>query len=333
MVAFPEPFVSLIVNGVDVGSELAPYLTDFTWTDNLHGKADEISVRLRDNTGLWRGPWRPEKGDIVSVPAIGYKGGATVPAGTFQCDIPAASGSRGNDILNFRAQSAFPDTDQRTLKSKGHENTTLEKIIKDVGGRHGLAIKGAIEAVNFAYKRQRRERDLEFIKRLAEDFNHFVSIKDKALVFFKREDIENQGPVRTLELSDISPGTRWSAKEKSDKVYKKARVKYLKGEDKRLIKEEVQDLSAPEGNTLEIDERVEDEATAKKLAKGRLAKANEDRRTASVTVIGDPLLIAGQVVALGGTFGKFAGNYLVHVSKHRQRRASYLTALELKGVG
>ena len=327
MVALPEPFVSLIINGVDVGSELAPYLIDFTWTDNVHGKADEIAATLRDDTGLWRGPWRPEQGDIITVPKIGYVGGAFVPMGTFQVDIPSASGSRGNDILKFRATSVFPETDQRTLKSKGHENTTLEKIIKDVGGRHGLAIKGAIEAVDFVYKRQRRERDLQFIKRLAEDFGHFVSIKDRALVFYKRKDIESQAPVRTIEISDLSTGTRWSAKEKTDKIYSKARVKYLKGEDKRLIKEEVQDLSAPAGDTLEIDERVEDQTQARKLAKARLAKANEDRRTASITVIGDPLLIAGQVIALGGTFGKYAGNYLIHVSKHQQRRASYLTAL------
>ncbi|MBO9421701.1 hypothetical protein J7481_19495 [Labrenzia sp. R4_2] len=332
MAAFPEPFVSLLVNGVDVGSELAPYLIDFAWTDNLHGKADEIAVTLRDDTGLWRGAWRPEQGDIVTVPAIGYRGGAFVPAGLFQVDIPSASGSRGNDTLKFRAISAFPETTQRTLKSKGHENTTLEKIIQDVGGRHGLTIKGAIEAVNFVYKRQRRERDLEFIKRLAEDFGHFVSIKDGALVFFKREDIESQGPVRTLEISDLAAGTRWSAKEKTDKTYSKARVRYLKGENKRLITQEVQDLSAPAGDTLEIDERVEDEDQAKKLAKSRLAKANEDRRTARVTVIGDPLLIAGQVIALGSSFGKYAGNYLTHVSKHRQKRANYTTALELKGV-
>ena len=36
------------------------------------------------------------------------------------------------------------------------------------------------------------------------------------------------------------------------------------------------------------------------LAKGRLKKTNEDRPTARLTLIGDPLLCAGQKVALGG---------------------------------
>lgn len=332
MTSLPEPFVSLFVNGVDVGSDLAPYLLDFTFTDNLHGKADEIAVKLRDDAGLWRGAWRPEQGDIVAVPALGYKGGMTVAAGVFQVDIPEASGSRANDTLSFRATSAFAETDQRSKKSKGFADTTLKDIVTDVAGRHGLAVRGEIDDVPFAYKRQRRERDLEFIKRLAEDFGHFVSIKDQALVFFQRAMIEAQAPVRSFDLASGAPVTDWSAREKTDRTFSKARVTYLKGEEKRLIQGEVQDLAARTGDVLEIDERVEDEQTAQKLAKSRLAKANEDRRTASLTVIGDPLLIAGQVVALGGGFGKFAGRYLIHTARHVLKRGSYTTALELKGV-
>ncbi len=178
-----EPVVSLTINGIDVGSEFFSHLLDFTWTDNLHGTADEISVRLRDDTGLWRGPWRPDEGDLV-VAAIGYKGAALMPCGTYQVDIPPeASGSRGNDIINFRATSAFPDKDQRTQKSKGSENTNLKKIITETAEKLGYQVSGDIEEIPFQYKRQRRERDLSYIKRLAEDFGYFVAIKHKQLVF------------------------------------------------------------------------------------------------------------------------------------------------------
>ena len=68
------------------------------------------------------------------------------------------------------------------------------------------------------------------------------------------------------------------------------------------------------------------------ILKGRLAKTNEDKRTASLTVMGDPGLVAGVVVALGSSFGKYAGNYLAHTARHPIRRADYKTQLELKGV-
>ena len=86
------------------------------------------------------------------------------------------------------------------------------------------------------------------------------------------------------------------------------------------------------GNQLLIDERVENSSQAQKLARGRLAKTNEDWRTAELTLIGDPTLVAGNVIALGGTFGKYAGSYLIHVAAHTLKRASWTVRLSLKGV-
>ncbi|EFO32506.1 phage late control D protein [Roseibium sp. TrichSKD4] len=332
MTGLPKPFVSLLVNGVDVGSALAPFLLDFTWTDNLHGKADEVCGRMRDDLGLWRGAWRPEQGDIIEVPALGYEGGLFVPVGSFQVDIPKASGSRAKEIIEFKATSAFPEKDQRTQKSKSYQETDLKKIINEVAGRLGYSVSGEIEPVSFKVKKQRRERDLAFIKRLAEDYGYFVSVKDREIVFYKREDLEAQGPVRTIDIVDGSTLISWSAEENNKQVYSKAKVSYLDPDKKALIEGEVQDLGAKSGDTLKIDERVEDEGQAKKLAKCRLAKANENRATAKLTLVGDPLLMAGQVIQLGLTFGKYAGKYLVHVATHKIARASYTTSLELKRV-
>ncbi|SNY91460.1 hypothetical protein SAMN04515647_1681 [Cohaesibacter sp. ES.047] len=326
-----EPTVSLTINGIEVGSYFAPYLLDFTWADNLHGKADEIAVRLRDDSGLWRGAWRPDEGDLCDA-SIGYKGGLLMPCGAYQIDIPDASGSRGNDIVCFRATSAFPEKDQRTQKSKGSEKTDLKKIITETANNLGYTVSGDIEELKFDYKRQRRERDLSYIRRLAEDFGYFVAIKHRQLVFFKRKDLESQGPVKTFELSDPTPITRWRAKDQSSKTYKKAKVSYLDPTSKKIIKAEAEDASSKSGDVLKIDERVENEEQAEKLCKGRLAKANEDKRTASLSLVGDPTLVAGLVVALGPTFGRYAGNYLIHKAVHSIKRGNYITRLDLKGI-
>ena len=326
-----EPIVYLTINGIEVGADFAPYLLDFRWTDNLHGKADEIAFRLRDDTGLWRGPWRPDEGDVAEA-SIGYKGGLMMPCGVYQVDIPHAGGSRGNDTVSFRATSAFPEKDQRTQKSKGSENTTLKKIITETADTLGYAVSGDIEDLKFDYKRQRRETDLGYIKRLSEDFGYFVSIKHHQLVFFKREDLESQGAIKTFELADLTSITGWRAKEQSSKTYKQAKLSYLDPTSKKLIKGDVQDPSSKSGDILKIDERVENEEQARKLCKGRLAKANEDRRTASLSLVGDPTLVAGLVVALGASFGRYAGTYLIHKAVHSMKRGVYTTKLELKGV-
>ncbi len=331
MIGAPTPIVSLLINGVDVGASFAPELLDFTWTDNLSGKADEIAVKLADPSGKWRGAWRPELGDIVKA-AIGYEGQGLMDCGQFQVDIPKASGSRANEVLNFKATSAFPDTDQRTQKSKGFEKTSLKKLAAEIAGRHGYGLSGEIDDVSFEYKRQRRERDLAFLRRLAEDYGHFVAIKDKKLVFYRRDDLEKRGPVRAFNIAAPTSLIQWSAEDKSHQSYKRAKAQYLDPATQELLTAEASDPNAKSEDILKIDERVESAGQAQKLAESRLAKANEDNRTASLTIVGDPIMIAGQVVKLGGTFGQYAGRYLVHTATHQVRRAQYTTKLELKGV-
>ncbi|KZL05510.1 contractile injection system protein, VgrG/Pvc8 family [Pseudovibrio sp. Ad26] len=326
-----EPFLSLKINGVEVADSLAPHLIDFAWTDNLHGKADEVAVTLRDDSGLWRGPWRPEKGDKV-IASIGYQGYPPMPCGEFEVDIPEAQGSRLNDRLSFKATSAYYSSEQRTKKSKAFEKTTLKKVIEDIAKGLGYTVSGKIEEIQFRYKRQRRERDLQFLKRLAEDYGYFFAIKDKQLVFYKREDLEKREATITFELADGTTIINWKATDKTHQTYSKAKVAYTHGQKKKLITGDVQDLSIKSGDTLTIDERVEDETEAKTIAKSRLAKANEDGLIANLTAVGDPLMIAGQVVALGATFGKYAALYLVHKAVHKISRGKYTTQLELKAI-
>ncbi|MDD7908644.1 contractile injection system protein, VgrG/Pvc8 family [Pseudovibrio exalbescens] len=326
-----EPFLSLLINGTEVAANLAPHLLEFAWTDHLHGAADEVAVTLRDDAGLWRGPLRPEHGDKV-VASIGYVGFPPMPCGNFEVDVPEASGARLNDRVSFRATSAYFSEEQRTRKSKAFENTTLKKVISEIAMELGYAVSGKIEEIPFQYKRQRRERSLQFLRRLSEDYGYFFTIKDKQLVFHKRKELEDRAPVHLFDLVDGTSIIRWRAKDQTAQTFGKAKVSYHHSQKKKLITGEAEDPSVASGDTLTIDERVEDEEEAKKIAEARLAKANEDGLTASVILVGNPLLIAGQVVALGSTFGKYAALYLVHKAVHRIKRGSYTTELELKAI-
>jgi len=330
MSELPVPDLTLIVNGVDVSSDMASDVLRFTYQDFHHGQADEIEVELRDDLGLWRGPWRPEHGDVVEA-AIGYKNGALMDCGRFEVDEPTASGSRGSgDKLTFRAIAAAPSKALRTKNTAGYENQTLDQVANKIAGKHGLAVVGDIEPVTFKRITQRRKRDLEFLTELAEDYGHYFSIKGDTLVFAKRKSLEDRPAVRIITRREV---TSYSLKDSTHKTYTKAKVQHLSSETKELIKAEATDASVKTGDTLNIDERVEDEAQARKLAEGRLAKANDEKKTCSVTIVGDMLLVAGQVIALDDSFGKWAGRYLVRTARHSiARGAGYSTEIEVKGI-
>ena len=197
-----EPYARLFYNGTDITGDIEGDVLSLDWTDNLHGKADELAVKLQDADGKWRGAWRPQKGDMVAA-TIGYLGGPSIDCGTFEVDIPEAGGNRSGDHLSFKAVSAPHSAALRSQRSGMDEDTDLRRIIARRAGRNGLGVTGSIEAVPFAYKRQRRERDLAFVKRLAEDYGHFVSIKSRQLIFYRRDELEAAGAVRTFELADI----------------------------------------------------------------------------------------------------------------------------------
>lgn len=330
MTALPVATLTLVYNGRDVASEFDPHVIDFTYTDHLHGKADEIAVKLRDDTGLWRGPWRPEKGDLVEA-AIAFEG-RTMPCGLFKIDIPTAGGSRSGDTLSFRAVSAFYSEKLRTQNTRQFENIKLSEIAETIAAKHGLEVIGEIDDIRFTRKTQRRKRDLQFLRELAEDYGHFFTVKGRQLVMVKRETMERAGAVRTVELADLTTITNWTAKDQAHGVYAEARVQHLHTKEKRLIEARATDPNVSGGDVLNIDARVENDEQAERIAKGRLAKTNEDARTAGLTLIGDPALVAGIVIQLGPTFGRYTGLYLAHQSTHKQARGGYTVGLDLKGV-
>ena len=77
-----KPFVDLSIAGTPSGLILGGNLKEFVYRDVHHGEVDEISFRLADGSGLWRGGWGIDEGTEVSG-LMGYAGllGAKVPCG------------------------------------------------------------------------------------------------------------------------------------------------------------------------------------------------------------------------------------------------------------
>ena len=46
----------------------------------------------------------------------------------------------------------------------------------------------------------------------------------------------------------------------------------------------------------------------------------------------DPLLLAGQVVQLGPTYGRYAGRWLVTAARHRFNAGGYTTTISIKVI-
>jgi phage protein D len=329
----PKPFVDLSIAGKPSGLVLGGALKEFTYTDVHHGAVDEISFKLADGAGLWRGGWGIDEGTEVSG-LMGYAGllGAKVPCGLYTVGETEAQGGGDGDIALFHAQSAFTSKELRTERSEAFEQMQLPNVIGKGANRHGFEVVGEIPDLFFERLTQDKQSDLNFWTRVAEDWGCYTSIKGDRLVFTTRESIESAPAMRHFELVSGDPATRYSLRKSTHKRYARAEAKYLHPKTRQLLKAAIADDRVPSGDTLKLDDRAETQSHAERLCKARLARENDGLGTGKITVVGDPLLLAGQVVQLGPSYGTYAGRWLVTEARHRFNSAGYTTTINIKAL-
>lgn len=324
-----KPYFALIYQGTDISSELDPMTLSINYTDKNHGEADEIDVTVQDKDGRWKGSWKPEPGDTMSLTIHDGVGGV-LPCGEFEMDEPEARGDRGGDTMTIRGLAAPISKPLRTEKTRAFEKQSLSQIVNKVAGENGLAIEGDIENLTFERVTQRKERDLEFLTRLAEDTGHYFSVRGKRAIFTSIKSIDERAAA--LTISHAMRGTSllsYSLKNQTADTYSKAKVTHLDENKKEMIEAEEEDSEVKTGDTLRVSgERVENQSQATALAKSRLHYKNRKSTSGSISMVGDVRLVAGIVVNMAD-FGKYSGRLLVDSSTHSMSRGGYTTGADL----
>ncbi|UXU00623.1 late control protein D [Agrobacterium tumefaciens] len=324
-----KPYFSLLYQGVDISSELDPMTTSITYTDKAHGEIDEIDVTVQDKDGLWKNDWLPEKGDTMSLTIFDGAGGV-LPCGTFEMDEPEASGNRGGDTMTIRGLAAPISKPLRTQKTRAFEKQSLRQIVEKVAGETGLSVEGDIEEQFFQRVTQRRERDLEFLTRLAEDTGHYFSVRGSRAIFTSIKSVDGRAAALTISHAQLGMQLlSYRFRFQTDKTYSKAKVTAMDENQKSKIEAEVEDGDVTTGDVLNITgERVENAAQAEMLAKSRLHRKNRKSLSGSVEMVGNVSAVAGVVVETSG-FGRYDALLVIDSSRHTMSRSGYTTGAEL----
>ncbi len=136
--------LNISINGQEVASYLAPYLLDFSYTDNSHGKADEIQLSLHNRGGKFSGLGLPQKGMPISASIIchdwedqGQR--LKLACGTFRIDEVEISGPP--DKIQIKAVSSELTGPLRdTAKTRAWENVSLSQIASQIASENGLEL-------------------------------------------------------------------------------------------------------------------------------------------------------------------------------------------------
>jgi phage protein D len=338
VVAVPAPTFRLTYNRKDITHDITPYVLEVTYTDNLRGQSDDIEIKIEDVDGRWIEAWYPGKGDSLSL-SIGYEGQPLLNCGIFEID--EIEWSDKPSVISIKALATPVNKPLRTRNNRAFEETTLPAVAQQIAAAQGMKVVGDIEAVPIGRVTQYGETDVGFLKRMAEEYGYAFKVNGDQLVFTQMAKLRSQAPVAVFHRGDAALKVV-RLPDKITRVYAGVTVSHHDPKKKALVVYNLKDGGVEpsssggrqtSADTLYVHRRADTPAQAEALARGAL-EANEERVNGSVTVIGDPRLVAGVVIELAGC-GKFSGVLLVHSARHSMSRSGgYETSLELKrGLG
>lgn len=326
-----RPDFVLTYEQTDITADVANQLLSFDYTDYLDGQSDELQLAFEDVDGRWLNAWYPAQGDSLSL-SVGDQFTGLIAWGSFE--IAEIEHERRPDVVTIKALSTGISKANRTLQPKAYENTSLAQIVRIVAGRLKLSVTGTVRDIAIKRATQYQERDVEFLTRLAAEYGHAFKIVGQTLVFTDRLALAEQDPVAVVDwadvirsrLRDLIKGVPESAVVSGyDSKTKQAYVVKRQSKAKRAKAKR-----SSTTDTLKITpNKGESQAQMEARADAAL-EAADDQIAGTLTLVGSPKLVAGQVLRLTG-YGQMSGKYLVKQSRHSYSRlAGYTTDIEVK---
>lgn len=251
--------------------------------------------------------------------------------GVFELDNITADNSPNG--ITIRATSVpYSCSIRQTLKSKSWENTSLQKIVKEIADKNGFGVMYEVTA-NPMYSRveQYRQSDIAFLSKLCHDCGASLKFTNNIIVVFDQAKYENKKAVRTIKYGKEYEKYRLSTG--TNNTYTSCRVSYTTPSGTVISAVEYAEgykENSDKNQCLEVHQKVGSIAEAQELAHKTLRLHNKYEYEASFTFPGDTSLVAGCTVELSG-FGAWNGKYIIKQAKHSiSHNNGYTTQITLR---
>lgn len=313
--------VQITIAGKDVTKDISPYNMTFSYSDVLEGESDTAQINLHDEKRLFVADWFPKRGDTAEITLSRENWGSdtgvtTLPLGSFEIDEISITSGDGGNKASIKLNSIANKSELRSIdKSKSWEKVKLSKIAKDIADAAKMELFYDTKEDPIVERVEQKEKsNLAFLHTLCQKYYLSLRVSDKKLIIFDTEKYEQQKPVKNLKYGGGIIKS-FSGRATISKIYKSCHVKYQHGKQAAKIETTVEDPDKEEGLVLELNQRVESQAEAEKLAKNTLKKKNREEIKVSLTVVGNFIYLAGNCISLEG-YGFFDGKYLIEKSTH-----------------
>ena len=339
--------VEVVFAGTNISDSIRPYLISLSYTDSEEDDGDDLQIKLHDRDGIWKKSWLPSAVNAAASEKLhisaailqenwdGAGHDVLLPCGTFELDSIDASGPP--DTITIKANALpYSSTIRQTKKSKAWESYNLSGIASEMASSNGLSLMYESGSDPF-YDRveQVRTSDISFLKTLCKQAGISLKATDGMLVLFDQQNYESKSPVSKITRGDGSYSKYKLTIGSADTEYTSCRVTYTNPKTGKCVSgtAKVEDYNETSKNNqqLEIKATVKREGEAKQLAAKKLREYNKFERQVTIDMPGNPSMVAGVTVSLGG-FGFWDGKYIISEAKHTVDNGGYKTQIKLRCV-
>lgn len=313
-----EVTANIKIAGKDVTKDLSSRVLSVSYEDAASGETDTCEVELMDVDKKFLGAWFPKRGDTLEIELVKKNwsdGQFTLNLGLFEIDEvdnsfpPARCKIKGNSVSQ---NSALRQTD----KTRSWENLNLSVIAQQIATEAGLELYfDATEDPEIKRAEQSEISSLKFLEKLCSDNYLSLKVADGKLIIFDTAKIEQSEPVMKLDGDDSSLLLHFDGKATIQEVYKTAQVSYKHGKQDELFQGKFDAPDKTDGKTLKINQKVENQAEAEKLARNKLREKNKNEVTIRLDCVGDFRLLSGNVIEITNC-GFYNGKYLIDKARH-----------------
>lgn len=323
--------VEIWIAGKNVTADIKKYLKSVTFTDVMEGESDTAQINLHDSDRLFIGDWFPQRGDSCKITLIKTEGDLreVMNLNDFEIDEITNSINNSGNTASIKLNSIANKSELRSIdKSRSWENVKLSKIAQDIAADGGMTLFYDTD-IDPEIKRaeQKEKSNLSFLYGLCK--KHYLALKvseGNQLVIFDAEKYEQQEPAAKLSYGDGKILT-FSGSATISKIYKGCHVKYQHGKDAVKYDYTYTDDTKESGIVMEVNEKVESQAEAERLARCKLKDKNRDEIKININAMGDFAYNAGSVIELGN-FGFYDGKYMLKKVQHTVDNGGYVCKLE-----
>lgn len=324
------PVVQITVDGQPVAGAFYERLISVSVTDKEGLESDTFDMELNDGPPSFLAI--PRTGAIVDI-AIGY--GSPASLGTYVVDKVSAKCLPYSMSISGKAA----DMGKGKVKEKQDrhwDNKKVKDIVNDVAGDLGLSASVDSEIGEYQYEwfGQQDESNMHLLRRLQDRHNGLFKIKDGHLVFSKRGSGDSaSGSFMgscTITPAIIIQGT--CSFEADDRTKYSKVVAYHQDKNK-AERVSVEAEGNPDGDAeYRIPQPFSSVEEADKAAQAKAKDLKRGEGSASVTVVGDPGIVAGAALLFSGVRPGLDGvPYIIDTATHTYSKTDgYKTQISAK---